>query len=195
MSDAAAKRRAKQTLNNLLLSLAATVGVMVLLVLAVPRDDSNRVEPVDYVAIGEQAASETSEKLLIPTIPVDWYSNSARYRSSAQDGVANWYVGFVGPNSEFVAITQGLGVNQTWMQLMIESNKPTGDVVIEGKTWKVYESVRENNPPKSKDYLMVLEYENNAVFVYGVAPTANLEDFAVQLGTLIDANMPAEAVN
>ena len=195
MSDAAAKRRAKQTLNNLLLSLAATAGVMVLLVLAVPRDDSNRVEPVDYVAIGEQAASETSEKLLIPTIPVDWYSNSARYRSSAQDGVANWYVGFVGPNSEFVAITQGLDVNQTWMQLMIESNKPTGDVVIEGKTWKVYESVREDNPPKSKDYLMVLEYENNAVFVYGVAPTANLEDFAAQLGTLIDANMPAEAVN
>jgi len=195
MSDAAAKRRAKQTLNNLLLSLAATVGVMVLLVLAVPRDDSNRVEPVDYVAIGEQAASETSEKLLIPTIPVDWYSNSARYRSSAQDGVANWYVGFVGPNSEFVAITQGLDVNQTWIQLMIESNKPTGDVVIEGKTWKVYESVRENNPPKSKDYLMVLEYENNAVFVYGVAPSANLKDFAAQLGTLIDANMPPEAVN
>jgi hypothetical protein len=195
MSDAAAKRRARQTLNNLLLSLAATVGVMVLLVLAVPRDDSNRVQPVDYVAIAEQAESEANEKLLIPTIPVDWYSNAARYRSSAQDGVANWYVGFVGPNSEFVAVTQGLDVNQTWMQLMIESNKPTGEVVIQGKTWKVYESVRENNPPKSKDYLMVLEYENNAVFVYGVAPRANFEDFAAQLGTLIDANMPAEAVN
>ena len=69
MSDAAAQRRAKQTLNNLLLSLAATVGVMVLLVLAVPRDDSNRVQPVDYVAIAEQAAAETSEKLLVPTIP------------------------------------------------------------------------------------------------------------------------------
>jgi hypothetical protein len=168
---------------------------MVLLVLAVPRDDSNRVQPVDYVAIAEQAESEANEKLLIPTIPVDWYSNAARYRSSAQDGVANWYVGFVGPNSEFVAVTQGLEVNQTWMQLMIESNKPTGEVVIQGKTWKVYESVRENNPPKSKDYLMVLEYENNAVFVYGVAPRPNLEDFAAQLGTLIDANMPAEAVN
>jgi hypothetical protein len=195
MSDAAAQRRARQTLNNLLLSLAATVGVMVLLVLAVPRDDSNRVQAVDYVAIAEQAATETGQKLLVPTLPVDWYSNAARYRSSAQDGVANWYVGFVGPNSEFVAVAQGLAVNQTWMQLMIESNKPTGEVVIQDKTWKVYESIRENNPPKSKDYLMVLEYENNAVFVYGVAPRANLEDFAGQLGTLIDANMPAEAVN
>lgn len=186
MSDAAAQRRAKQTLNNLLLSLAATVGVMVLLVLAVPRDDSNRVQPVDYVAIAEQAAAETSEKLLIPTIPVDWYSNAARYRSSAQDGVANWYVGFVGPNSEFLAMTQGLDVNQTWIQLMLESNKQTGKIELAGQSWQIFESVRENNPPKSKDYMMVLEYDKNAVFVYGVAPTEVLEDFALQLTLQIE---------
>ena len=186
MSDAAAQRRAKQTLNNLLLSLAATVGVMVLLVLAVPRDDSNRVQPVDYVAIAEQAAAETSEKLLIPTIPVDWYSNAARYRSSDQDGVANWYVGFVGPNSEFLAMTQALDVNQTWIQLMLESNKPTGKVELAGQSWQIFESVRENNPPKAKDYMMVLEYDKNAVFVYGVAPTEVLEDFALQLTLQIE---------
>ena len=186
MSDAAAQRRAKQTLNNLLLSLAATVGVMVLLVLAVPRDDSNRVEPVDYIAIAEQAATETSEKLLIPMIPVDWYSNAARYRSSAQDGVSNWYLGFVGPNSEFLAMTQGLDVNQTWIQLMLESNKPTGEVEIAGQSWQIFESVRKNNPPKSKDYMMVLEYDKNAVFVYGVAPTEVLEDFALQLTLQIE---------
>ena len=186
MSDAAAQRRAKQTLNNLLLSLAATVGVMVLLVLAVPRDDSNRVQPVDYVAIAEQAATEATGKLLIPTIPVDWYSNAARYRSSAQDGVANWYVGFVGPNSEFLALTQGLDVNQTWMQLMLESNKPTGEVEISGQTWKIFESASENNPPKSKDYMMVLEYDKNAVFVYGVTSTEVLEDLALQLTLQIE---------
>ena len=186
MSDAAAQRRAKQTLNNLLLSLAATVGVMVLLVLAVPRDDSNRVQPVDYVAIAEQAAAETSEKLLIPTIPVDWYSNAARYRSSDQDSVATWYVGFVGPNSEFLAMTQGLDVNQTWIQLMLESNKPTGKVELAGQSWQIFESVRENNPPKSKDYMMVLENDKNAVFVYGVAPIEVLEDFALQLTLQIE---------
>jgi len=195
MSDAAAQRRARQTLINLLLSLAATVGVMVLLVLSVPRDDSNRVQPVDYEAIANQASSEAPGQLLVPTIPVDWYSNAARYRSPAQDGVANWYVGFVGPNDEFLAMTQGMDVNQTWIQLMLESNKPSGEVVIQGKSWSVYESARENNPPKSKDYMLVLEYENNAVFVYGVAPKDMLEDLASQLGVLIDENTPAEAVN
>ncbi|MEY4981103.1 MAG: hypothetical protein RL174_441, partial [Actinomycetota bacterium] len=45
--DAAAKRRAKQTVINLLLSLAATLGIVIVTVLAVPRDDSNRIQPVD----------------------------------------------------------------------------------------------------------------------------------------------------
>jgi hypothetical protein len=43
--------------------------------------------------------------------------------------------------------------------------------------------------------MMVLEYENNAVFVYGVAPKAVLEDLALQLGVLIDEKQPSEAVN
>lgn len=186
MSDAAAKRRARQTLINLLLSLVASVGVMVLLVLAVPRDDSNRIQPVDFQAVAIEAAKEAPEEILVPVIPVDWYSNAARYRSSALDGVANWYAGFIGPNSEFIAMTQGFDVNTTWMQLMLESNKQTGEVVIQGQTWKIYESIRENNPRKSKDYMLVLEYRENALFVYGVAPVEQLEDFASQLTVLIE---------
>jgi hypothetical protein len=186
MSDAAAKRRARQTLINLLLSLVATVGVMVLLVLAVPRDDSNRVQPVDYRAVAAEAAKEAPGEILVPVLPVDWYSNAARYRSSALDGVSNWYAGFVGPNSEFIAMTQGFEVNTTWMQLMLESNKQTGEVVLQGETWKIYETMRQNNPKKSKDYMMILEYQSNALFVYGVAPLQQLEDFASQLTLLIE---------
>jgi hypothetical protein len=159
---------------------------MVLLVLAVPRDDSNRIQPVDYQAVAAEAAKSAAGELLVPTLPVDWYSNAARYRSAAQDGVANWYLGLVGPNSEFLAMTQGFAVNSTWIQLMIQSNKPTGEVVLQGKTWVILESIRQNNPPKSKDYMMVLEYDNNAVFVYGVANKQQLEDFASQLTLLIE---------
>lgn len=188
MSDAAAKRRAKQTLNNLLLSLAATVGVMILLVLAVPRDDSNRVQPVDYKSVALEASKQAPGELLVPTMPVAWYSNAARYRSSAQDGVDNWYLGFVGPNSEFLAMTQGFDVNQTWIQLMLEANKESGEIEIQGKTWKIFESVRKSTPPKSKDYLIYFEYDDNAVFVYGVSPKQTLEDFASQISLLIEGS-------
>ncbi|CAB4624853.1 unannotated protein [freshwater metagenome] len=188
MSDAAAQRRARQTLINLLLSLVATVGVMVLLVLAVPRDDSNRVQPVDYKAVATEAAKQAPGVLLVPTLPVDWYANAARYRSSAQDGVANWYLGFVGPNNEFLAMTQGIDVNSTWTQLMLESSKQTGEVIIQDQTWRVFENVRKSSLPKSKDYMMVLDYGKNSVFVYGVATKQQLEDFALSIALLISDN-------
>ena len=188
MSDAAAKRRARQTLINLLLSLGATIGVMLVLILAVPRDDSNRVQAVDYKELAVQAASQAPGPLLVPAIPVDWYSNSARFRSATQDGVATWYAGFVGPNSEFIALTQGFDVNQTWLQIQLEANKPTEEVVLGNSTWEIFESTKDNNPQKSKDFLMVLEYDSNAVLVYGVAPRQQLEDFATQLSLLIEAN-------
>lgn len=188
MSDAAAKRRARQTLINLLLSLGATIGVMLVLILAVPRDDSNRVQAVDYKELAAQAASQAPGPLLVPAIPVDWYSNSARFRSATQDGVATWYAGFVGPNSEFIALTQGFDVNQTWLQIQLEANKPTEEVVLGNSTWEIFESIKENNPQKSKDFLMVLEYDSNAVLVYGVAPRQQLEEFATQLSLLIEAN-------
>ena len=188
MSDAAAKRRARQTLINLLLSLGATIGVMLVLILAVPRDDSNRVQAVDYKELATQAASQAPGPLLVPAIPVDWYSNSARFRSATQDGVATWYAGFVGPNSEFIALTQGFDVNQTWLQIQLEANKPTEEVVLGNSTWEIFESTKENNPQKSKDFLMVLEYDSNAVLVYGVAPRQQLEEFATQLSLLIEAN-------
>lgn len=188
MSDAAAKRRARQTLINLLLSLGATIGVMLILILAVPRDDSNRVQAVDYKELAAQAASQAPGALLVPTIPVDWYSNSARFRSATQDGVATWYAGFVGPNSEFIALTQGFDVNQTWLQIQLEANKPTEEVVLGDSTWQIFESTKENNPQKSKDFLMVLKYDSNTVLVYGVAPRQQLEEFAKQLSLLIEAN-------
>jgi hypothetical protein len=188
VSDAAAKRRARKTLINLLLSLGATIGVMLVLILAVPRDDSNRVQAVDFQELAAQAASQAPGPLLVPAIPVDWYSNSARFRSATQDGVATWYAGFVGPNSEFIALTQGFDVNQTWLQIQLEANKPTEEVVLGNSTWEIFESTKENNPQKSKDFLMVLEYDSNAVLVYGVAPRQQLEDFATQLSLLIEAN-------
>lgn len=186
MSDAAAKRRARQTLINLLLSLGATVGVMVLLVLSVPRDDSNRVQAVDYRGIATQAASEAPGELLVPAFSAEWYSNSARYRSAVQDGVATWYAGFVGPNNEFLAMTQGFDVNQTWVQIQLEANKPTGQITLGGQSWIIYETTRASTTAKSKDFIMLLEYGNNAVLVYGVAPSQQLEDFAEQLALMIE---------
>jgi hypothetical protein len=184
LSDAAAKRRARQTLINLVLSLVATLGLVLLLVLGVPRDDSNRIEPVDYVAIADAASNQAPGKIAVPTIPVDWYSNSARFGSA--NGVASWYAGFVNSSGEFIAYTQGFEINPTWLQFQIGPNKQTGEVKISGKTVSIFENPKKSTPAKSKDYLMVFEYEGNAILIYGVASQQTLEDFAAQLIALLE---------
>lgn len=188
MSDAAAKRRARQTLINLLLSLAATLGIMLMLILAVPRDDSSRLQPIDYADLAAQASSSAPGALLVPDLGEDWYSNAARYRTAEQDGVANWYVGFVGPNGEFLAMTQGLGVNQTWISFQLESTKPVGKIQVAGATWEIYENPRTGSSPKSKDFILMHKYGSDAVLVYGVAPREVMEDFALKLTNLIAEN-------
>lgn len=187
MSDAAAKRRARQTLINLLLSLGATIGVVLLLVLAVPRDDSNRLSPVDHVQIANEVGDQAPGKLLTVQLDEGWYSNAARYQSEAADGVASWFAGFVGPNNEYVAMLQAFDVNETWLALQLESTKPKGGALIGGIRWQVYTSPNPSDPPASKDFIMVHKSGNEVILLYGVAPFSSFELIGGKIAATIGA--------
>jgi len=84
MSETPAQRRANQTVRNLILSMLATLAVVLLIVLGVPRDDTNRIASVDYLQIAQEAQPTQSESILAPAVPDDWWSNSARLETSFQ---------------------------------------------------------------------------------------------------------------
>lgn len=175
----AAKRRAKQTLNNLLLSLAACSALVLGLVLIVPRDNSNRIQPVDYVAVAQTAAQSSQKPLIVPPLlNSDWWSNSARWSAKPADGVAVWYVGFVGPKNQYVALTQAFDSNPTWLTLFLKESIVNGEKTIEGRKFTVYQSTVKNSPAKSKDYALVTEVNSDQIIVYGTATQAELEQFA-----------------
>jgi hypothetical protein len=135
--DAAAVRRARQTLINLLLALGVTLGVLLTFMMIVPRDDSNMIRAVDYTAIAADVKASVGVEVIAPeTIPAGWWSNSARWRDTTADGVNYWHVGFVGPNNQYVGIDQAIETNQTWLaQKVIEfeqvsSSSPTGEYTL-----------------------------------------------------------------
>jgi len=100
MSDAAAQRRARQTITNLVLALGASVGLVIALVMIVPRDDTSLIKKVDYVSVAKDASASTARPVIVPKIATDWWCNSARWEASPGDGTdASWYVGFVGPKT------------------------------------------------------------------------------------------------
>lgn len=183
--DPAAVRRARQTVINLLLSLAATVGLVIVMVLIVPRDDSNLIQPTDYKQISADAQDATNLPIVTPEVSADWWSNSARLSSKPKDGTsASWYVGFVGPSNRYIGLTQTFTTNATWDALQLSGLTPTGKTVGEGQ-WQEWKSAEVHNPPKTRDYLLIRNVGTDTILIYGTASEAEIAKFAAEVNRQI----------
>lgn len=184
--DAAAKRRARQTVNNLVLALIASLGIMLAIILIVPRDDSNRIQSVDYQGIAAEAQASSGKQIVAPELPAGWWSNSARWSPKPADGVQNWYAGFVGPKNQYIGLTQAFGINPTWLAFQLKNSAKTGTQAVGNYTWDIYEATEPSDPPKTKDFLMVLNYnDHDTALIYGVAKP---QDF-VEIATAIQVKL------
>lgn len=173
--DSAAKHRAKQTVINLVLSLVACLGIVIVTVLAVPRDDSNRIKPVDYVAAAAAAEASSKLNLLAPALPNGWWANQAKWNESATDAVKVWKVGFVGPKNQYIGVVQGFAVNPTWVALQTVNFEPDTESTATNQTWTKWK------PGKNTDadpHLWTLEKDGNFIAMSSTASEAELDDFA-----------------
>ena len=69
--------RGSQTFRGLIAALIATVGVVLLIVLIVPRGDYTGSSAVDLQAAAKNAQSAMNRPLLVPTLPNNWRVNKA----------------------------------------------------------------------------------------------------------------------
>jgi hypothetical protein len=176
VSDAAAQRRARQTVINLGLSLLATLGLVLAIVLMVPRDDSSKIPRIDYAAVAANAADSSKFRIVAPKLPAEWWSNKAQWSANPADTVPAFTAGFVGPDNEYIGMIQGFNANPTWLALKLQGTELTGakDSSWEGH-WDIYTAKVKNDPAKDWDYVRVLKLgENDYVILYG---NAAMEDF------------------
>ena len=183
MSNSAAERRAKQTIRNLILSMLVTMGVVLLIVLGVPRDDSNRIAQIDYAQIGAEAAAAINQQPLVPKIPEGWWSNSARLQD--EFGVDAWYVGFVTEDNQYIGLSHAFESNPSWEALSLQGNWLEREVEIAGLIWEVWPTLREQNPPGTKEDAMLHRFGSSAVVIYGTAAQAQFELLAEALAAEI----------
>ncbi len=179
MSDAAAKRRAKATVNNLALSLIVTVLATALIIMIVPRDDSMQIQKVDYQTEAASAQEALGQKLFVPEIDDSWWANSARLETTG--GVDSWFIGLVTDKSQFIGIEQGFDINPTWLALELQGSWQSGELEINGNNWQVWEDLTPSEPKETKHYALVYEYEQNAILIYGTAAEEAIGSIAAQV--------------
>jgi len=193
VSDAAAQRRARQTVINLALSLLATLGLVLAIVLMVPRDDSSKIPHIDAAAIAKQAEINSNEIIVTPDLPKGWWSNLAKWNDGKTDAVPNFEAGFVGPKNEYIGLIEGFNANPTWLALKLQGTKLTGALPVGYRTWDIYTSEVVHDPAKSMDYIMVMTVnKNDYVLLYGTAAQTDFEYLATSIDSKLQKVKPNE---
>jgi hypothetical protein len=179
VSDKAAERRAKATVRNLVYSMLVTLGIVLLLILGVPRDDSNRVQPVAYQEIAISASNSEGKLVLAPEIPAEWFSSAARLDNTL--GVRGWYVGFVTDDNQFIGLSQAFETNPSWEAEMLRTNLLEGEIEIAGLTWEIWPTRNPSNPPGTKEFALKHNFGDSAVVIYGTAERSDFELIAASI--------------
>ncbi len=179
------KRRANQTARNLVLSLVASMAIVLFLVVVTVREEPDGLV-IDYRASAIEAEGGLGQQVLAPEVPADWVSNRADL--SGDSTVIEWYIGFITPGERFLALVQGFDANPSWLAEELRQPQSSEEIEIGGVTWTLYDR-RGIEGVGNRQYALVTETETSTVVLYGTASEA---EFA-QLATAVAAELPEPA--
>lgn len=178
------KHRANQTLLNLVVALVASLGIVLFLVVVVVRPDPGTIKPIDYATVAAEAQGGASEPLIVPELNDGWYANDARYQNVSE--ILTWYIGFVTPERQFIALNQGIEANPTWQSAVLDGAEATGSVSIDGLTWTTYDQ-RDSDDPGNFAFSMTTVVEGSTLVLHGTAVDAEFEELARSIADEVDA--------
>ncbi|MET0954535.1 MAG: DUF4245 domain-containing protein [Cryobacterium sp.] len=180
--------RSRKTINNLVYSLLATVGAVIVLVLIVPRSDTPLDRAVDFGSVAEQVQQGVDEPLVAPTLPPGWSANAAEWRAGGSDGVSSWYIGLITPENEFIGLTQAVDANPTWLAEQLDKVAASDTITIDTVEWDVYRNPAPEADQGNFESALVTEAGDSSYLLIGTASDQELTVLAGALSDQITAN-------
>ncbi|MGK5629021.1 DUF4245 domain-containing protein [Streptomyces sp. URMC 123] len=169
--------RGKQTVRDMVLSLAVIGVAAALMYLFIPHDESkDPVRTVDYRVELETARRAAPYKVAAPQgLGEGWRATSVTYKGVSEHG-AVWHLGFLNPNDEYVAVEQGDGPERKFVeQVTRDAEKTERTQRVGDQEWTRWEG------PK---YDALVRTEGGVTTVVtGTAPFEDLARMAAALRT------------
>lgn len=180
-ADARRSRRQHQTAFNLVLSLLASLAIVVFLVAVVARPSSDRIDhTVDYREVAS-AAHVPGVTLAAPALPSGYTSNRADYQDKTADGVDVWTVGLLTPDKQFIGLQQGIDANPTWVANQLDQRAATGTKTIAGTKWTVYDRRSEGSAAGNHAYALVSTFGTSTIVLAGTADDTSFRTVATRV--------------
>ncbi len=148
-SQPTASRYALGSVPNMLRSLAAVLGLVLVLILMVPRVSSISRPPVDVHSSAVAVVGDTGWPIEEPRgLPAGWNATAVRFVRST-DGLMTWHAGYQTPTGDYVAIEQTKGATPGWLEAETNRAPIVGHTTVGGRTWTQY-----RRPDKTQNSLV-----------------------------------------
>jgi hypothetical protein len=179
--------RQRQTVNNLVYSLLATLGIVLVIVLIVPRNNPGNVgKSVDWKSVAAQGAGTEPDALLSPELSKGWTANAAELRTGSADGIDVWHIGLISPDEQYVGLDQGFKANDSWTADQLEDIRATGSKTIDGVKWVVYDNRNGQSHSDDITYGLVGTHGSSTIVLAGTAKPADFYTVARALAPQLD---------
>ncbi|MEZ5185341.1 MAG: DUF4245 domain-containing protein [Candidatus Nanopelagicales bacterium] len=164
--------RTRRGIRDLILSMAV-VGLFVAFLFAVVwRPSPDPIRTVDPAPMLQMARAQADFPVLAPAdLPAAWRATSARFR--ADEGSSTWFLGYVTPEGEYVAVTQTDGEQEAFIAEQTLQGEPDGERTIAGRQWQQYVTDDQRSLVRSTD--------TSTTVVTGTVSYEQLQDFAGRL--------------
>lgn len=167
--------RQRQTVNNLVLSLLASLGLVLIIVLIVPRGVGDfEKRSVDVVTLAEEASNSAGITLAAPDMADDWLAKQALLRSSRTDNVTHWFIAYTTPDNNFASVMQAFTselepANETWVAEHLERKLATGMESLAGHEWTQYDHGSDNKDETNVTFAISTELDQSMLIISGTA--------------------------
>ncbi|MEO6825923.1 MAG: DUF4245 domain-containing protein [Microbacteriaceae bacterium] len=168
-ADDSRKHRSRQTVNNLVLSLLAILGVVLIIVMVVPRADAPVAPKVDYAQLAAAGQGSEPDPLVSPVLPNSWHANAAELRTGAADRIDSWYIGLITPKQQYIGISQGFHANATWLADQLRSSEPDGSITIDSVVWTRYDNRASGGDFGNVQYALTTASGASTYVIFGTA--------------------------
>jgi hypothetical protein len=175
--------RENQTTRNLILALLASLVIVLFTVLVVVRQAPTVPSSVDYRSIAAQAQQDITQPIAAPSLPKGWRANDAELKDAGGKS-QTWYVGFLTPKQQFIALEEGIDPNSGWLTSILGTIQSTGSKTINGVRWTVYDQ-RTASDPGNFGYSIAATIKGVPVVLHGSADDAEFEKLATAVSTEI----------
>ncbi|MFG6476256.1 DUF4245 family protein [Microbacterium sp. P06] len=158
--------RSSKTFPSLIGAVLATLAIMFVVVLGVPRGTPADPPPIDASSESDALASTFNRFVIDPAVPETWRVNAARVEGGNVEAFTISYV----PDSArgFLNIAQGFDAGESWPAEKLRGATITGSVTIDGIVWDEY-SISDAAGAGNVSYALATTAGPDRALIFGTA--------------------------